>query len=234
MIALVQEPPRIDGEDAFMTVVVTDHIDQDQCDTEIKCHYLASAPHLIRITPAIKKNSILYINGEFFLYNNESYVHAKSITFSGHLKSSISVDASSKIPWDDEISDGSSRTVSFAETIAAKFDIKHPKNKNSPLVTPPVTNLIAEPFAQANSDGEPSTVNQCATNSSSAAESHKRINSNKKSSVIKAPKTKPSPAKPYTQTRNRRKLTDLAKDMLNNPNASEQSPSVSPDHQNLT
>ncbi|CAG8557885.1 9994_t:CDS:1 [Cetraspora pellucida] len=102
------------------------------------------------------------------------------------------------------------------------------------MITSPVTNLIAEPFIQANSDREPSTVNQYATNSSSAAESHKRIDSNKKSSVIKIPKTKLSPAKPYTQTRNRRKLIDLAKDMLINPNASKQSPSVSPNYQNLT
>ncbi|CAG8792372.1 24173_t:CDS:1, partial [Cetraspora pellucida] len=151
-----------------------------------------------------------------------------------HLKSSINVDTFSKIPWDDEISDESSKTVSFAETIAAKFDIKHLKNKNLLMITPPVINLIAEPFIQANPDREPSTINQYATNFFLTAESHKRIDSNKKSSVIKVPKTKLSSAKPYTQTRNQCKLTDLAKDMLINLNASEQSPSVYSNHQNLT
>ncbi|CAG8521781.1 28678_t:CDS:2 [Dentiscutata erythropus] len=158
MIAIVKEPPLINDDDGFMTVVMSNYIDQDQSETKIKCYYLATAPHLTRLTPAIKKNSILYIN-------------------------------------ETEDSDSSSKAISFAEKIAAKFDNKH-VTKNKSLV-----------------------INLPVTKSPSKTEPYTQINTNKKSPVTKSFKTKPSSTpKLYTQTRSKHKLTDLAKNMLNNSN----------------
>ncbi|CAG8569240.1 7585_t:CDS:1, partial [Scutellospora calospora] len=81
----------------------------------------------------------------------------------------------------------------FAETIAAKFNNQNTKNKKSPMINQPVTK------------------------SSSIAELYKPTNATKKLLVIKPLKTKPSSiTKPYTRTRSKCKLTDLATDMLIN------------------
>ncbi|CAG8668241.1 6226_t:CDS:2 [Cetraspora pellucida] len=68
---MVQESLNINSDDVLITVVMTDYIDQDQNDTEIKYK--------------------------------------------------------------------SNKAVSFAETIAAKFDNQHTKNKKSSVINPPVT-----------------------------------------------------------------------------------------------
>ncbi|RIB20480.1 hypothetical protein C2G38_2179161 [Gigaspora rosea] len=63
MTAVVEEPPTI-GDDITMTVTMHDHVDQAFVQIPMKCYYSATAPHLTRITEFIKKDSVLYINGE--------------------------------------------------------------------------------------------------------------------------------------------------------------------------
>ncbi|CAG8799433.1 5304_t:CDS:2 [Dentiscutata erythropus] len=71
-----------------------------------------------------------------------------------------------------EDSDSSSKAISFAEKIAAKFDNKHVTKNKSPVINSPITSKT-EPYTQ--------------------------INTNKKSLVTKSFKTKPSSTpKPYT------------------------------------
>ncbi|CAG8836415.1 35554_t:CDS:1 [Gigaspora margarita] len=114
---------------------MSDYIDKKQDDLVIKCHYLASAPHLIHVTTSIKKILILYINGEFILYNNESYVYIKNITFSGYQRTLIHMDSPVKILWKAEISEESSKAVNFAKTIATKFNSKNGYNNTNSSVT---------------------------------------------------------------------------------------------------
>ncbi|CAG8468583.1 2847_t:CDS:2, partial [Scutellospora calospora] len=134
MTAIVQELPKVDGDDATMVVVMTDYMDQDSTSTQMNCYYLATAPHLMRVTRAIKKNSLLFINGEFLLYNNKIFVHVKNITFSGYQKSLENTNTSAEIPWESELHNEPNKHVSFAETIAERFD-RNAKNKE-PLSVP--------------------------------------------------------------------------------------------------
>ncbi|CAG8831198.1 2892_t:CDS:2, partial [Gigaspora margarita] len=136
--AMVKEPPNIVGEDVFIIVIMTDYVDQEHNDLVIKCHYLASAPHLIHVTPSIKKNSILYINGEFILHNNESYA---------------------------EIFEKSSKAVSFAETIAAKFKITNGNNIINSSMTRPSTIKLSttQPYVTQSSVTQPPVIHSPVT-----------------------------------------------------------------------
>ncbi|CAG8801131.1 25742_t:CDS:2, partial [Dentiscutata erythropus] len=92
MIAKVRNSPTIKDNDAIMVVAFTDHINQDSFTIEIDCHYLALAPHLIRITPTIKKNS------QKLLLNPVN------------------------IPWKNKTSSETIKSQSIAKKIAAKIN----------------------------------------------------------------------------------------------------------------
>ncbi|CAG8697922.1 16127_t:CDS:2, partial [Cetraspora pellucida] len=199
MTTLVQELPNIDGEDVFMTVLMTDHIDQDQNNTEIICYYLA----------------------KFIVHNDKNYVLGKSITFSGYQKALMGMDSSSKISWESDVSDESNKTVSFAETIEARFNSKV-GSKTSSTIKPSQTNPLL--VANTSSITNPSLVANAlsATNSSLVTKLPSAIRS---SSVIESSYVTKSSSvnKPSTRTRSKRKLSDLAKDMLTDSTELDQS-----------
>ncbi|CAG8488305.1 11446_t:CDS:2 [Dentiscutata heterogama] len=104
-----------------MTTVVKDPpVISDDKDVTI------AAPHLMRITEIIKKNSILYINGELILYDDTNYVHVKSLSFPDMQKKEPKISA--KPPWESESSDRSDRP-SVAKTIATRVKNNARQNK---------------------------------------------------------------------------------------------------------
>ncbi|CAG8683995.1 12228_t:CDS:2, partial [Dentiscutata heterogama] len=140
MTAVVDDPPVIsDDKDVTMSVVMHDHVDQEPIKIPIECYYSALAPHLMRITEIIKKNSVLYINGELILYDNTNYVHVKSLSFpEGQKKESKT---SAKPPWESDNSSESSKP-SAAKTIAARVKNTNDRRK--------VTDLAKEALANSN------------------------------------------------------------------------------------
>ncbi|CAG8592218.1 15017_t:CDS:2, partial [Cetraspora pellucida] len=47
MTAMVQEPLKVQNDDAIIVVNMTDYVDQDNVVMSIDCYYPASAPHLV-------------------------------------------------------------------------------------------------------------------------------------------------------------------------------------------
>ena len=134
-----------------------DHVDQEPIKIPIECYYSAIAPHLMCITEIIKKNSVLYINGELILYENTNYVHVKSLSFpEGQKKESKT---SAKPPWESDNSSESSKP-SVAKTIAArvKNNIRQNKEPTFSMTNPypqatnhrKVTDLAKEALANSN------------------------------------------------------------------------------------
>ncbi|CAG8560920.1 3251_t:CDS:2, partial [Cetraspora pellucida] len=187
MTAVVQKPPTIKNNDALMAVTLTDYMDQERTVIEVDCYYSATAPHLTRLTPTIKKNSVLYISGEFILHDNKNYVYIKNMSYSDFQKSILDVNVSTKVLWQDKTQNEANKSISIAETLAAKFD-NNTRNKKSSSTTASLT-----------------------VKSISAIKNSSKI---QPSSVIKTSTTLKLPSvstKSYTRTRGRRKLSDLAK-----------------------
>ncbi|RIB04469.1 hypothetical protein C2G38_2222288 [Gigaspora rosea] len=197
MTAVAEEPPTI-GDDITMTVTMHDHVDQAFVQIPMKCYYSATAPHLTRITEFIKKDSVLYINGELILYDNTNYVHVKSISFPDSQKKKIGMSVSVKPLWESESSDKTNKT-SIAQTIAEKVknNTKRTRGSSPPKVSSPkITSTKVSPSPKVSS-------------------SSKALSSSKTSSP------------PSKRTRNSCKVSDLAKEALTNPDRLDTSSVVS-------
>ncbi|CAG8757976.1 10480_t:CDS:2, partial [Cetraspora pellucida] len=214
MTAVVQEPPITKNDDVLMTVILTNHMDQGETVIEIDCYYLASAPHLARMTPTIKKNSVLFICGEFILHDNKNYVYIKNMSFQGIQKPLIDINVST-VPWENPTSNETRKPVSIAETLAAKFGDKVKNKKPSFSITSPA---ITSPAITSSTITSPAITSSTIKSSSAI----------KTSTMLKPFSVT---AKPYTRTRNRRKLANMAKDILTNSNESDVLPSTSNDTQ---
>ncbi|CAG8706326.1 5375_t:CDS:1, partial [Dentiscutata erythropus] len=127
----VRQPPTIKDNNAIIVVAFTDYVDQDSFTIEINCHYLASAPHLIQITPTIKKNFILFICGEFISHNNNNYIHVRSMSFLDQQKTLLNL---VNIPWKTETSNETMKSQSITERIAARVNANN-KSEESPSVS---------------------------------------------------------------------------------------------------
>ncbi|CAG8570677.1 5905_t:CDS:2, partial [Gigaspora rosea] len=216
MTVKVRNPLVIKDNDAVMVVTFTDHVDQDPFTIGIDCHYLASVPYLIRITPTIKKNSVLFISGEFILHNNNNYMHVKSMSFSNQQKSLLN---SVNIPWKTETTNEATGSRSIAEKITARINANG-KNEDSSSVNK-IPSGIVEP-SPTNSKASTKNEDSLFTSKTSSKTNPSTTNSkNKKKSPTNKNKllTKPLSEiiKPCTRTRTCR-LTDLAKEALANSN----------------
>ncbi|RIB07253.1 hypothetical protein C2G38_2214998 [Gigaspora rosea] len=201
MTTVVEEPPTI-GDDITMTVTMHDHVDQAFVQIPMKCYYLATAPHLTRITEFIKKDSVLYINEELILYDNTNYVHVKSISFPDSQKKKIGMSISVKPLCESESSDKTNKT-SIAQTIAEKVknNTKRTRGSSPPKVSSPkITSSKVSP-------------------SSKVSSSSKASSSSKNSSP------------PSKRTRNSCKVSNLAKEALTDPDRLDTSSVVSVDSQ---
>ncbi|CAG8459693.1 16487_t:CDS:1 [Cetraspora pellucida] len=130
MTAVVQEPPKVTNDDVIMVVTMTDYVDQDNIMITIDCYYLASASHLTRMTPVIKKNSVLYISGEFILHNSKNYVHIKNMSFTDIQKLLLNTNISTQVPWKTE----QPNPNTMAETLATKFNHSTENKKSPPVI----------------------------------------------------------------------------------------------------
>ncbi|CAG8586787.1 2717_t:CDS:2, partial [Gigaspora rosea] len=127
VLATVRNPPVIKYNDAIIVVTFTDYVDQEPFTIRIDCHYLASVPHLIQITPTITKNSVLFISEEFILHNNNNYVHIKSMSSSDQQKSLLN---SVNISWKTKTTNEATGSRSIAKKIGAKINANG-KNEDS-------------------------------------------------------------------------------------------------------
>ncbi|CAG8654946.1 8487_t:CDS:1, partial [Scutellospora calospora] len=128
-------------------------------------------------------------------------------------------------PWNTETQNESNKSTSIAELLAAKFN-KHKKRssviKASSMIKPSST---TKPLSMTKSLSmtKPSSATKPSTTTKPSIMT-KLSTTTKSSSVIKFLSViKPSTmtTKPYTRTRSKRKLTDLAKEILTDSNEAE-------------
>ncbi|CAG8843437.1 25277_t:CDS:2, partial [Gigaspora margarita] len=87
-----------------------------------------------------KKNSVLFISGEFILHNNHNYVHIKIMSFSDQQKSLLN---SVNIPCKTEMTNKATGSQSITEKITTRINTND-KNKNSSSVNK-ISSGIVEP-----------------------------------------------------------------------------------------
>ncbi|CAG8745526.1 9172_t:CDS:2, partial [Dentiscutata erythropus] len=75
MTALVQEDLEIDNEDVVMNVLTKNYVDQDYVNLKLTCYYSTSAQYLMNTIAVIKKDSVVYINGELMITDDDNIVH---------------------------------------------------------------------------------------------------------------------------------------------------------------
>ncbi|CAG8719274.1 4986_t:CDS:1, partial [Ambispora leptoticha] len=136
------------------------------------------------------------------------------MTFSGYQKVLMSIDSSSKILWKPDISNELIKTVSFAKTIAARFNSKV-ENKRLPAIKLSQTNplLVANTLSVTN----PSLVANALSVTKPLLVT-KLPSAIRPSSVTKSSSVTNSSSvnKLSTRTRSKHKLLDLTKDILTN------------------
>ncbi|CAG8803716.1 26688_t:CDS:2, partial [Dentiscutata erythropus] len=81
MTAMVREDPKIDNEDVVIDVMTRNYIDQDNNNINITCYHLASTHYLTNVTASVQKDSVLYINGELMITDDENIVHIHNVSF---------------------------------------------------------------------------------------------------------------------------------------------------------
>ncbi|CAG8718881.1 9605_t:CDS:2, partial [Dentiscutata heterogama] len=178
MTAVVDDPPVIsDDKDVTMSVIMHDHVDQEPIKIQIECYYSALAPHLMRITEIIKKNSVLYINGELILYDDTIYVHVKSLSFPEGQKKDSKISA--KPPWESESSTESNKP-SVAKTIAARVKNSIRRNKE------PISSTT-NPYPQANNRRKITDLAKEALANSNKSSASTSAPANKSSASTSAP-----------------------------------------------
>ncbi|CAG8492142.1 8220_t:CDS:2, partial [Scutellospora calospora] len=78
MTALVQEDLEIDNEDVVINVLTKNYVDQGYVNLKLTCYHPTSARYLTNTTAAIKKDSVIYINGELMITNDDNIVHIRA------------------------------------------------------------------------------------------------------------------------------------------------------------
>ncbi|CAG8456295.1 10761_t:CDS:2 [Dentiscutata heterogama] len=81
MMALVQEDPEIDNENIVINVLTKNYVDQGYVNLKLTCYHSTSAQYLTNTTAAIKKDYVIYINGELMITDDDNIVHIHAVSF---------------------------------------------------------------------------------------------------------------------------------------------------------
>ncbi|CAG8683285.1 23140_t:CDS:2, partial [Dentiscutata erythropus] len=72
MIALVQEDLEIDNEDIVINVLTKNYVDQGYNNLKLMCYHPTSAQYLTNTTAIIKKDSVIYVNRELMITDDDN------------------------------------------------------------------------------------------------------------------------------------------------------------------
>ncbi|CAG8824962.1 6944_t:CDS:2, partial [Racocetra persica] len=86
MTALVQEDPEIDNEDVVINVLTKNYVDQGYNNLKLTCYHPTSAQYLTNTTAVIKKDSVIYVNGELMITDDDNIVHIRNVSFPEYQK----------------------------------------------------------------------------------------------------------------------------------------------------
>ncbi|CAG8456359.1 12240_t:CDS:2 [Dentiscutata heterogama] len=78
MTALVQEDPEIDNEDVVINVLTKNYVDQGYNSLKLTCYHPTSAQYLTNTTAVIKKDSVIYVNGELMITDDDNIIHIRN------------------------------------------------------------------------------------------------------------------------------------------------------------
>ncbi|CAG8728642.1 18364_t:CDS:2 [Dentiscutata erythropus] len=72
MTASVKEDLKIDNEDIVINVSTKNYVEQDYIDLKLTCYYPTSIYYLTNTTAIIKKDSVVYVNRELIITNDDN------------------------------------------------------------------------------------------------------------------------------------------------------------------
>ncbi|CAG8778788.1 12245_t:CDS:1, partial [Dentiscutata erythropus] len=73
--ALVQEDPKINNKDVVINVLTKNYVNQSYNNLKLTCYNPTSVQYLTNTMAVIKKDSVIYINGELMITDNNNIVH---------------------------------------------------------------------------------------------------------------------------------------------------------------
>ncbi|RIB08562.1 hypothetical protein C2G38_2045050 [Gigaspora rosea] len=135
--ASVREDPRIDHEDVIIDVVTRNYIDQGIININLTCYHVASAQHLMNVTASVQKDSVLYINGELIITEDDKIVHIRSVSFSEYQKlNTILKNSPTQLSWESQNQPEPDPQNTAAQTIATKVKASIRRKKITPASKP--------------------------------------------------------------------------------------------------
>ncbi|CAG8731706.1 16956_t:CDS:2 [Cetraspora pellucida] len=144
MTALVQEDPKIDNEDVVVNVLTKNYVDQGYVNLKLTCYHPTSARYLTNTTAAIKKDSVIYINGELIITDDDNIESTNQNNTNQQNASTIAQTIATRVK-------GSTRRKKTTPTAKPYL-----KTNFRPKVTDLANDLLNKP-------SDPNTSNQTAT-----------------------------------------------------------------------
>ncbi|CAG8633422.1 16970_t:CDS:1, partial [Racocetra fulgida] len=139
MTALVQEDPEIDNEDVVINVLTKNYVDQGYNNLKLTCYHPTSAQYLTNTTAVIKKDSVIYVNGELMITDDDNIVHIRNVSFPEYQKlNTITKSSPMQFSWEskDQNNTNQQNASTVAQTIATRVKGSTRRKKTTPNPKP--------------------------------------------------------------------------------------------------